>query len=82
MAPRHYATAAAGERLGRSARTIHDWITEGCLTPKGRVRLPAMKLDREWQVTDEALAVCEQRARLSSDKPDLDLESPVPRERS
>ena len=74
MAPRHYTTAAAGERLGRSARTIRAWITEGCPTPKGRVRLPAMKLGREWQVTEEGLAVFEARARLSSDKPGLDLE--------
>ena len=74
MGRRHYTTATAGEHLGRSARTIRAWMTEGCPTPKGRMRLPAMKLGREWQATEGGLAVFEARARLSSDKPDLDLE--------
>ena len=49
--------------LRRSPRTIRGWISTGCPTPRGPVRLEAVKLGRAWMVRPDWLAVFEHRVR-------------------
>lgn len=59
--------------LRRSPRTIRDWIITGCPTPRGRVRLEAVKLGRSWTVRPDWLAVFEFRVRPPVRRAALDL---------
>lgn len=60
--------------LRRSPRTIRDWITDGCPTPQGRVRLEAAKLGKSWTVRADWLALFEFRVRPPVGRTALDLD--------
>lgn len=60
--------------LRRSPRTIRDWILTGCPTPKGRIRLDAVKLGRSWTVHPDWLALFEYRVRPAVARAVLDIQ--------
>ncbi len=73
--PNTYTTTEIAERYRVTAHTVTDWIRKGCPTSAGRVKLPANKFGRKWQITDEDLLLFEHRARPSSnERPGLDPE--------
>jgi len=44
MPARQYLTVEdVAKRHRRSPRTVRDWITNGCATPNGRIRLEALR---------------------------------------
>ncbi|WP_424928877.1 DNA-binding protein [Amaricoccus tamworthensis] len=59
-------------RHRRSPRTIRDWITHGCVTPHGRIRLEAIRAGKKYSVSSEALEIFEARLRHSSQRTPLD----------
>lgn len=50
--------SAVADRFGRSSRTIREWIVHG-LQPHG-LRLPAVRVGREWRVSESDLYAFEQ----------------------
>ena len=72
--PIWYETDDLASRYRCDVRTIRDWIMHGCPTPSGRVKLPAVKLGRKWQVREDWLLLFEHRVRPPSGRPDLDVE--------
>jgi transcriptional regulator with XRE-family HTH domain len=40
-------------RHRRSPRTVRDWITQGCVTPHGRIRLPAVRAGKKYSIEAE-----------------------------
>ena len=68
----HHSITTVARAFGRKPRTIRDWITKGCPTPGGLVRLPADKLGRRWSVSDEDLALFRHRVRPQDGRPELD----------
>jgi len=61
-APLHDTNALA-TRYKLSPRTIREWITRGCPTPNGVVRLPAMRIGTSWMVREEDCLLFENRTR-------------------
>jgi hypothetical protein len=60
-------------RHRRSPRTVRDWITRGCVTPHGRIRLPAVRAGKKYSIEAEDLEVFEARLRHGASRPVLDL---------
>jgi hypothetical protein len=60
-------------RHRRSPRTIREWITTGCVTPHGRIRLPAIRAGKKYSIESEDLEIFEARLRHGSSRPALDL---------
>jgi hypothetical protein len=74
MPGRQYLTVedvAARDR--RSPRTVRDWITNGCVTPAGRIQLEAIRAGKKYSIESEDLEVFEARLRHGSSRPPLDL---------
>jgi transposase len=71
---KYYSTEEVAEVFGRTPKTIRNWISKGCPTPNGLVKLDACKLGKSWEVKDEWLALFEFRVRPHGGRPDLDLE--------
>lgn len=72
-APRYHSVAGVATRFGRSPRTIRDWIATGCVTPSGRIRLPAIRAGKALMIDDEDLELFELRLRRATARPSLDL---------
>lgn len=72
--PVWYETDDLAARYRCDVRTIRDWIMHGCPTSSGRVKLPAVKLGRKWQVREDWLLLFEHRVRPPNGRPDLDVE--------
>lgn len=60
-------------RLGKSTRTIRDWIATGCPTPSGRVSLPAFRAGKGHLIDADDLDIFEVRLRRAGGRRDLDL---------
>ncbi len=60
-------------RHRRSPRTVRDWITHGCVTPIGRIRLEAIRAGKKYSIETGDLEVFEARLRHGSARPSLDL---------
>ena len=73
MAQYHTVDAVA-DRFQRSPRTVRDWITRGCRTPDGVIRLQAAKLGKSWLVKKEWLEFFEFQIRPRPEAEDLDLD--------
>ncbi|NIZ62339.1 DNA-binding protein [Sedimentitalea sp. CY04] len=71
--PKYYSVLEIADIFGRNPRTIRDWITKGCPTAGGTVRLRATKLGRSWDIKDEWLLLFEHRIRPDDEKPEFDL---------
>jgi hypothetical protein len=52
---------------------VRDWITQGCVTPHGRIRLPAVRACKKYSIEAEDLEVFEARLRHGASLPVLDL---------
>lgn len=72
--PRFYEAKELAQRFHCHPRTIRDWINKGCPTNGRRVKLPAVRLGKKWQVREDWLVLFEHRVRPSSGRPDLDVE--------
>lgn len=53
--------AEVAARLGRSPRTLREWIVHGCPSNDGPIRLDAIRLGRCWMVRVEWLDAFEER---------------------
>lgn len=74
MLRRQYLTVEdVAERHRRSPRTVRDWITRGCVTPGGRIRLAALRAGKKYSIDSEDLEIFEARLRHASARPELDL---------
>ncbi|WP_297972582.1 helix-turn-helix domain-containing protein [uncultured Amaricoccus sp.] len=74
MPARQYLTVEdVAARHRRSPRTVRDWITHGCVTPGGRIRLEAIRAGKKYSVESEDLEIFEARLRHGSSRPDLDM---------
>jgi hypothetical protein len=74
MYAKHYLTVEdIAVRHRRSPRTIRDWITHGCVTPAGRIRLAAVRAGKKYSIESEALEIFEARLRHGSARPPLDV---------
>lgn len=71
-----YTTAQVAKHYGVSPRTIRDWISTGCPTPNGPIKLQAAKYGRSWKFTEEDLLLFEHRVRPRQGRLDLDAEDP------
>lgn len=60
-------------RHRRSPRTVRDWITRGCVTPHGRIQLPAIRVGKKYSIESEDLEVFEARLRHGASRPVLDV---------
>lgn len=72
---RYLTVEEVAEILRRSPRTIRDWITDGCPTDRGRVRLEAAKLGRSWSIREDWILVFEARVRPPLSRAALELEA-------
>jgi hypothetical protein len=65
----YYTVQDVAARHGRSPRTIRDWITYGCVTPGGRIRLPAILAGKKYSIEGDALEIFEARLRRAGSRP-------------
>ena len=72
----YYTTDDLARHFRTSAKTIGNWIRVGRKTPRGQVRLDAIKPGRKWLVSRIGLEDFEHRVRPQVRRPDLDLEGP------
>lgn len=72
--PRFFDTVELAGRFRCHPRTIRDWINHGCPTGERRVKLPAVRLGKKWQVREDWLVLFEHRVRPQGGRPELDLE--------
>lgn len=73
MAEYHNIDAIA-DRFQRNPRTVRDWITRGCKTPDGTIRLQAAKLGKSWVVKKEWLDFFEFQIKPRPILEDMDLD--------
>lgn len=73
MAEYHNIDAIA-DRFQRNPRTVRDWITRGCKTPDGTIRLQAAKLGKSWVVKKEWLDFFEFQIKPRPVPEELDLD--------
>lgn len=69
----YYSTKEVARRLGKSPRTVRDWIANGCPTPRGRVVLPAIQAGKSLLIDRDELDVFEVRIRRAGGRQDLYL---------
>jgi predicted transcriptional regulator len=63
---KYYSVNEIATLLGRSPRTIRDWIETGCKTPGGHIQLEAVKIGRWWSVSEEAFVLFQHRLKVQS----------------
>jgi hypothetical protein len=74
MLGRQYLTVEdVATRHRRSPRTVRDWITHGCVTPNGRIRLRAVRAGKRYSIESEDLEIFEARLRHGSAGSTLDV---------
>jgi hypothetical protein len=64
MPGRQYLTVEdVAARHRRSPRTVRDWITNGCVTPRGRIWPEAIRAGKKYSIDSEDLEIFVARLR-------------------
>ncbi|AQS49822.1 hypothetical protein BMG03_10150 [Thioclava nitratireducens] len=69
---RYCETDELAVRFRRHTRTIRDRIQKGCPVNGRRLKLPATRLGKKWQVREDWLVLFEHEARPPIGRPGLD----------
>jgi hypothetical protein len=69
LTKKYLSVEEVARRHGRSPRTIRDWIAHGCVTPNGRLVLPAIRAGKKLTIEIDDLEIFEARLRRAGSRP-------------